>query len=83
MDEERCQMNWKMVTMPEGAKLFKVHNFTYMSKGVTYHLEVDEFRDGVFSGHGEHSTDKNTVLESVSGKTLEECLSTLIKSIKK
>ena len=76
-------MNWKKVQAPEGAKLFKVHNFTYMSKGTTWHLEVDEFADGNYSGHGEHSTDKSSVLESVSGKSMEDCVSALIKSIKK
>ncbi len=76
-------MNWKKLAMPDGAKIFKVHNFTYMSKGTTYHFEVDEYADGNFSGHGEHSTDKNTVLESVSGKTLEDCVNALVKSAKK
>ncbi len=75
-------MNWKAVQLPEGSKLFKVHSFTYMRRGVTYLLEVDEFSDGTFTGHGEHSTDKNTVLESVSGKSLEDCVNSLIKSIK-
>lgn len=76
-------MDWKKLNIPDGAKLFKVHNFTYMLKGTTFHLEVDEFADGTFSGHGEHSTDKNTVLASVSGKTLEECVASLIKNAKK
>jgi hypothetical protein len=76
-------MDWKKTKIPEGAKLFKVHNFTFMLKGSTYHLEVDEFADGTFTGHGEHSTDKNTVLESVSGKSLEDCVSNLIKNAKK
>lgn len=76
-------MDWKKTKIPEGAKIFKVHNFTYMHKGVTYHFEVDEFADGTFTGHGEHSTDKNTVLASVSGRSLEECLSALAASAKK
>jgi hypothetical protein len=76
-------MNWKKVVAPEGAKLFKVHNFTYMHKGTTWHFEVDEFMDGSFTGHGEHSTDKSSVLESVSAKALEDCVSALIKCIKK
>lgn len=76
-------MSWKKVTLPEGAKLFQAHTFTYMHKGVTYHLEVDEFADGTYTGHGEHSTDKNSFLESVSGKSVEDCLAALIKSIKK
>lgn len=76
-------MDWKKTKIPDGGKLFKVHNFTFMMKGTTYQLSVDEFSDGTFTGHGEHSTDKNTVLESVSGKSLEECVSTLIKNVKK
>jgi len=76
-------MNWKKIPVPEGAKLFKVHNFAFMHKGVTYHLEVDEFADGSFSGHGEHSTDKNTVLASVAGASIEDCLANLMKNVKK
>ena len=76
-------MNWSKVALPEGAKLFKIHNFTYMHKGTTYHFEVDEFMDGTFTGHGEHSTDKNSVLESVSGKSVEDCVATLIGKLKK
>jgi hypothetical protein len=75
-------MNWKKLTVPEGAKLFKIHTFTYMVKGTTYHLEVDEFGDGSFSGHGEHSTDKSSVLSSVSATTLEDCLKALMAKIK-
>lgn len=73
---------WNKIKLPEGAKLFKIHHFTYMWKGSTFHLEVDEFADGSFTGHGEHSTDKSRVLESVSGKSLEDCLGALIKNVK-
>lgn len=76
-------MNWKKVALPEGAKLFKVHHFTYMFKGVNFHLEVDEFMDGTFTGHGEHSTDKSSVLASVSGRSAEECLNALIANAKR
>lgn len=76
-------MDWKKVQLPEGTKLFRVHAFTFMHGGSTYHLEIDEFSSGTFTGHGEHSTDKSRVLESVSGSTLEDCLSALIRSIKK
>ena len=75
-------MNWKAVAKPDGSKLFKVHTFTFVHKGANYHLEIDESADGAFTGHGEHSTDKNTVLASVTGKSVEECLTSLIKNIK-
>lgn len=74
-------MNLKSVKVPAGGKLFKVHNFTYMSKGTTFHLEVDEFSDGACTGHGEHSTDKNSFIESVNGKSVEDCLNMLIERI--
>lgn len=77
----RVPMNWKAVKVQPGGKLFKVHNFTYMIKGVTYHLEVDEFHDGTCTGHGEHSTDKNSFVESVNAKSLEEGLNLLIERI--
>ncbi len=75
-------MEWKAVKLSEGSKLFKLHQFTYLKRGVTYRLEIDEASDGTFTGHGEHSTDKNTVLESVSGSSVEDCLNQLIRRIK-
>jgi hypothetical protein len=72
---------WRKVKLPAGSKLFRVHNFTFMAKGNTYVLEVDEFADGSFSGHGEHSTDKSSVVESVSGTSVGDCLDKLIKKI--
>ena len=72
---------WKNTTVEAGAKLFKVHNFTYMTKGVTYLIEIDEFLDGKFTGHGEHSTDKSSVLVSVTKESMSDCLNELIKNI--
>lgn len=74
-------MNWKAIKVHSGAKLFKVHNFTYMVKGSTYHLEIDEYQDGSFTGHGEHSTDKNSFVESVTAKTIEDCMEQLLQRI--
>ncbi|MEY4630718.1 MAG: hypothetical protein RIQ81_838 [Pseudomonadota bacterium] len=74
-------MEWKNIKVPPGAKLFKSHTFTFMVKGSTYHLEIDEYSDGSFTGHGEHSADRNTFVESVSGRTLNECLVGLIERI--
>lgn len=76
-------MELKKMKLPEGGRLCRVHNFMYMYKGATWHLEVDEFTDGSCTGHGEHSTDKNSVLESVSSRSVEECLSALVARIKK
>jgi hypothetical protein len=74
-------MSWKDIKLHSGGKLFKVHNFTYMIKGVTYQLEIDEFIDGTFTGHGEHSTDRNSFVESVSGKSVDDCLTHLVARI--
>ena len=74
-------MDWKKTRLPSGSKLFMVNSFTYMYKGRTFILEVDEFSDGTFTGHGEQSTDKSHVVESVSGKSVQECLEALIKRI--
>lgn len=74
-------MDWKTTKIPSGAKLFKVNHFTFMHKGVNYQLEVDEYADGACSGHGEHSTDKNFFIESVSGKSVSKCLDELIQKI--
>jgi hypothetical protein len=74
-------MEWKKVKLPNGAKLFKVHNFNFLHSGVNYNLEVDEYADGTFTGHGEHATDKNNMVESVSGKTINGCLEALIQRI--
>ena len=72
--------DWKQANTGSG-KLFKVHNYTFMHKGTTYHIEIDEFADGTYTGHGEHSTDKSSVLESVSGSSIKECLESLIQKI--
>lgn len=74
-------MDWKTVKVPQGGRLFKIHNFTFMYKGVNYLLEVDEYADGTCSGHGEHSTDKNFIIESVAGKNVLQCLDELIQKI--
>ena len=76
-------MDWKKAKVPVGCRMFKAHSFTFMHKGVTYHLAVDEYNDGTFTGHGEHSTDKNLVIESVNGTSLPECLESLINKIEK
>lgn len=72
---------WRNVTLPAGSKLFRVHNFTFMFKGSTFAIEVDEFADGTFTGHGEHSTDKSSVIEPVTCKSMEDCLQELISKI--
>lgn len=74
-------MSWKDIALPAGTKLYKSHKFNFMSKGATYHIEVDEFTDGSYSGHGEHSTDSSTVVASVSGASVVECLEALVKNI--
>jgi hypothetical protein len=76
-------MDLKKVKLPDGGKICKVHNFMYMYKGATWHLEVDEFGDGTVTGHGEHSTDKSSVLESVSAKSVEDCVAMLAAKVKK
>lgn len=73
--------SWKSIKLPNGSKLFKVHHFTFMFKGVNYALEVDEYTDGLCSGHGEHSTDKNFFIESVSGDSITKCLAELVTKI--
>jgi hypothetical protein len=74
-------MNWKNIKISQGSKLFKQHSFMYMHKGVNYILEVDEFHNGTFTGHGESSVDKNFVLESVTGNSIEDCIQNLITKI--
>jgi hypothetical protein len=74
-------MSWKKANLDAGAKLFQVNNFTYIKDGITYSLEVDEFQDGACTGHGEHATDKSSVIQSVSGGSIEDCLNGLIANI--
>jgi len=75
-------MDWKKISLSSGAKLFRVHHFTYMHQGSTFLIEIDEYANGTFTGHGEHSTDKSTVLESVTASSIEACLDLLIRGIK-
>jgi hypothetical protein len=74
-------MEWKSIKLPSGTKLFKAHHFNFIHKGVNFNLEIDEYSDGTFTGHGEHSTDQNYYIESVSAKSMGECLSQLIDRI--
>ncbi|MGE0174109.1 MAG: hypothetical protein AB7T49_15030 [Oligoflexales bacterium] len=74
-------MDWKNVKVPAGGKLMQVRNFTYMHKGATYLIEVDEYVTGNCSAHAEHSVDKNFVIETVSGKTIPECLNLILEKI--
>jgi len=69
------------VKLPSGMKLFRVHHFNLMVKGDNFELEVDEYADGVFSGHAQHSTDKNFMIESTTGSSIEDCLNGLIHKI--
>jgi hypothetical protein len=71
-------MDWKAVKVPEGSKLFRIHKFTYMHQGVNYLFEVNELGDGSWIGHGEHSTDQNSMVPSVNGSSLEDCVNQLI-----
>jgi hypothetical protein len=74
-------MDWKSIKVPAGGKLFKIHNFNYIHKGTNFALEVDEYMDGTFTGHGEQASDQNYFIESVSGKDLGDCLGQLISRI--
>ncbi len=74
-------MDWKKVKTPSGSKLFLVHNFTFMHSGTTYTLEIDEFADGICTGHGEQANDKAQIISSISGKSVGECLEGLIQKI--
>ncbi len=74
-------MDWNAIKVPEGAKLFKVHNYNYMFKGTNYLIELNEYSDSKWVGHGEHATDKNSVVPTVSGSSKEECLNLLVASI--
>jgi hypothetical protein len=74
-------MNWKNVNIPDGSKLFRIHNFTFMHQGGNYVFEISEMGEGHWIGHGEHATDKNSVIPSVNGPTLEDCLNQLIDKV--
>lgn len=74
--------DWKTIDLPAGCRLLKAHSFTLMISGDTYDLEVDEYSNGKYTGHGEHSTDESSVVASVHGNSVKECLERLITNIK-
>ncbi len=74
-------MDWDKIKLPANHKVFKVHHFTYLASGSTYKIEVDEGPGGLYTGHGEHSTDPSQQLKSVSGSSIEECLQKLVDSL--
>lgn len=73
-------MNWNSIKVPEGSKLYRIHKFTYMHGGINYLLEINE-ENGAWIGHGEHATDKNSVVPSVNGSSVEDCVNQLIANI--
>jgi hypothetical protein len=73
--------DWKDASIPDGSKLFRSHVFTFMHGGNTFALEIDEFKDASFTGHGEHTIDKSCVIESVSGTSIKDCIEKLAKKI--
>ena len=74
-------MNWDQIQVPPGGRIVRVSHFTYIFNGINFIIEVDESPDGTVTVHGEHSTDKNFVVESVSGSSVEECLNGILKKI--
>ena len=74
-------MEWKGIKLPVGSKLFRVHTFNFFHNGINFELEVDEYSDGAFTGHGQQSTDQSYMVESVSGNNVKECLEALIRKI--
>jgi len=74
-------MDWLKLNIPQGSKLLRTQRFTFMHKGVNYLLDVDEYGNRSCMGHGEKANDKNFVIESVNGASVEECLNALMKKI--
>lgn len=74
-------MDWKAVKVPEGSKLLSIHKFTYLYQGVNYLFEINEAGSGQWIGHGEHATDQSSLIPSVNGSSLEDCLNQLIGKI--
>lgn len=76
-------MDWKAVRIPEGSKLFRIHRFNFLHQGVNYLLEINELGPTIWVGHGEHATDQSSVIPSVTGSSMEDCISKLIEKINK
>ncbi|MFK7873373.1 MAG: hypothetical protein AB8C84_09425 [Oligoflexales bacterium] len=70
-------MDWSQIKLPSG-KLMKVHTFLYLSKGVTWKLEVNEYSNTQYAGFGEHNSDESQQLPSVSAESLEGCVQKLL-----
>lgn len=75
-------MDWKSVKLPAGAKLCKTHAFTFMLGGSNYLINIDEYADGAFVGHSERTNDKSSVVEAVTAKSMNDCLSHVVEKIK-
>ena len=76
-------MDWNSVKIPEGSKLFRIHRFNLLHHGVNYLLEVNELSPTNWVGHGEQATDQSSVIPSVAGISLEDCMNKLIEKISK
>ena len=76
-------MPWKDLTIEAGCQLFRLHNFLYLHKGKTYELEINEYSDGRFVGHGEVANDPQSQLPSVNGNSIDECVGKLVEEATK
>jgi len=75
------QEEWKSVHFADKQKLFKIHNFLFMSKGRAYAIEVQESFDNDFLAHGENTSDPHDALKSIHSNSIAECLQTMIQQI--
>ncbi|MCX6127949.1 MAG: hypothetical protein NTX25_02655 [Proteobacteria bacterium] len=76
-------MDWKAIKVPDGSKLFKIHRYNYLHQGINFLFEINELGDNMWIGHGEHATDQSSVIPTVNGATLEDCLNKLISLVNK
>lgn len=74
-------MSWKDLKVATGSQLFRLHNFLYLHQGKTYELEVNEYSDGRFVGHGEIANDPQSQLASVNGSNVDECVAKLVEAV--
>lgn len=73
--------DWRKIKLEEAHKLFKLHQFLFMSGGRSYNIEIQESQTGSYLAHADNNSDPHDAIKSVTGKSFEDCLKAMMKQL--
>lgn len=75
--------NWSGVQIDSKQKLFRLHQFLFLSGGKNYNIEIQESISGSCTGHADNTADPHDAIQPCSGRSVSECLKKLVDEISK